>query len=212
MVTLPAKSSLPTTPSPLTEEEELLERLQVFKIQGRDKQGRNILRIIGKLFPARVLNSEVVKNYLEEKAFKQLDAGPFCVVYVHTHVQRGDNFPGISTLRSIYEALPITVKENLETVYFIHPGLQTRLFFATFGRFLFSGGLYGKLRYINRLEFLWEFMRRGEIEIPEFVFDHDEVLEFHPLMDYGLEGNYDRVYDAPSMDTTASMYSLRCIS
>jgi len=35
------------------EQEELLEKLEVFKIKGRDKHGRKILRIIGKFFPGQ---------------------------------------------------------------------------------------------------------------------------------------------------------------
>lgn len=92
------------------------------------------------LYIGRAVSLEGLKKYLAEKVFPLLEGRPFCLVYVHTHVQRAENFPGISTLRSIYEALPMAVKENLETVYFVHPGLQARLFFATFGRFLFSGG------------------------------------------------------------------------
>lgn len=77
----------------------------------------------------------------------------------------------------------------------------------------FGGRLYGKLRYVSRLEFLREFMRKGDIEMPEFVHDHDEELERRPLMDYGLEsGRHHRVYDSPAMDSAASMYSLRCAS
>ena len=74
--------------------------------------------------------------------------------------------------------------------------------------------LYGKLRYVSRLEFLWEHMRRGEVEVPEFVEDHDEELEHRPLMDYGLveSDHHHRALDDPAMDTTASMYSYRCIS
>lgn len=34
-----------------SEQEELIDRLEIFKIHGRDKQGRKILRIIGKFFP-----------------------------------------------------------------------------------------------------------------------------------------------------------------
>ena len=52
------------------------------------------------------------------------------------------------------------------------------------------------------------------MEVPEFVVDHDEELEYRPLMDYGLESDYQqrRAYDAPAMDSAASMHSLRCIS
>ncbi|KAG0450522.1 hypothetical protein HPP92_026890 [Vanilla planifolia] len=197
--------------------EHLLEKLEVFKVNGRDKRGRKILTIIGKFFPARVLNGaggeETLKRYLEKRIFPELGNAPFSIVYVHTCVQRHDNFPGIAFLRSIYESLPAAVRDGLEAVYFVHPGLQARLFFATFGRFLFSAGLYGKLRYVSRLEFLGEHVRKGEIDVPEFVHDHDDELELRPLMDYGLEsGGHHRDYDAPAMDTAASMYSLRCIS
>ncbi len=43
-------TSPPLTLSP-SEQERLIDKLQVFKIQGRDKRGCKLLRIIGKLFP-----------------------------------------------------------------------------------------------------------------------------------------------------------------
>ncbi|XP_057974322.1 uncharacterized protein LOC131162151 [Malania oleifera] len=197
----------------LVDQEQLVEKLQIFKIQGRDKRGHKLLRVIGKFFPARLVSVEALKKYLEEKIFPALGDRPFSVVYVHTDVQRAENFPGISALRSIYESLPIKVRDHLEAVYFLHPGLQARLFFATFGRLLFSGSLYRKLKYVNRLEFLWDHVRRNEIEMPEFVHDHDEELEYRPMMDYGLESDHPRVYDAaPAVDSPVSMYSMRCIA
>ncbi|XP_015897872.2 uncharacterized protein LOC107431472 [Ziziphus jujuba] len=195
-----------------SEQQQLLEKLEVFKIKGKDKQGRKILRIIGKFLPARIVSVDVLKKYLEQKIYPKLGKKPFSVLYVHTGVQRSENFPGISALGSIYDTIPINVKENLEAVYFVHPGLQARLFLATFGRLLFSGGLYGKLRYVSRVDYLWEHVRRNEVVIPEFVFDHDEDLEHRPMMDYGLESDHPRVYDAPTLDSPVSMYSMRCIS
>ncbi|KAL5557450.1 hypothetical protein UlMin_039686 [Ulmus minor] len=196
-----------------SEQEKLLEKLEIFKIKGRDKHGRKILRIIAKFVPARIVSVEVLRRYLEEKIFPRMGKKPFAVLYVHTGVQRSENFPGISGLRSIYEAIPINVKENLQTIYFVHPGLQARLFLATFGRLLFTGGLYGKLRYVSRVDYLWEHVRRSEIELPEFVYDHDDDLEHRPMMDYGLESDHPRkVYGAPSVGSPVSMYSMRCIS
>lgn len=81
-----------------------------------------------------------MKKYLEEKIFPELEKHPFAVVYLHTDVEKSDDFVGISALRSIYDAIPTKVRDNLEAMYFVHPGLQARLFLATFGRFLFSGG------------------------------------------------------------------------
>lgn len=86
------------------------------------------------------MSTEALKKYLREKIFANLGERPFSVVYVHTAVQRADNFPGISTLRSLYEAIPINIRNNVEAIYFLHPGLQARLFLATFGRLIFSGG------------------------------------------------------------------------
>ncbi|KAH7527280.1 hypothetical protein ACOSP7_011225 [Xanthoceras sorbifolium] len=196
------------------EQEHLLEKLEVFKVQGRDKCGRQVVRVIGKIFPARLVSREVLKKYLEDKIFPQLKESPFSVVYVHTGVQRCKNFPGISALRSIYDAIPMNIRDRLEAVYFLHPSLQVRLFLATFGRLLFSGRLYEKVKYVNRLEFLWEHVKRKEIVIPEFVNDHDGELEYRPMMMtyYGLESDHPRIFCAPSMDSSVSMFSMRCIA
>ncbi|XP_047311275.1 ganglioside-induced differentiation-associated protein 2-like [Impatiens glandulifera] len=195
-----------------SDQEILLQKSDVFRIHGRDKRGRKILRIVGKSFPGRTVTIDVVKKYLDEMIFPKLENRPFCVVYFHSGVQRSENFPGISALRSIYEAIPLDVRENLEDVYFVHPGLQSKLFLATFGRFLFTGGLYEKLKYVSRLGYLWEQVRRKEIEVPEFVQDHDDDLEYRPMMDYGQESDHPRVYGAPVVDSSVPMYSTRCIS
>lgn len=87
-----------------------------------------------------MLNVDALKKYLESEIFPKLEKKPFAVLYVHTDVERSENFPGISALRSVYDAIPVNIRENLEAVYFLHPGLQARLFLATFGRLMFSGG------------------------------------------------------------------------
>ncbi|KAL0550615.1 hypothetical protein IC582_015137 [Cucumis melo] len=191
-------------------EQNYLEKLDVFKIKGRDKQGRRILRITGKFFPARVVSLDVLKKHLEEKIFPRLKNKRFTILYFHTGVQRSQNFPGIAALRSIYDAIPAAVKANLEAVYFVHPDLQARLFLATLGRIFFTSEVYGKVRYVSRIDLLWEHVRRNEIEVPEFIYDHDEDLEYRPMMDYGLESDHPRVYGAPSVES--HVYSMRCIS
>ncbi|GFZ10461.1 SEC14 cytosolic factor family protein [Actinidia rufa] len=196
-----------------SEQEQLIEKLGIFKIQGRDKRGRKVLRIIGKVFPAKLVSVEALGKYLEEKIFPNFGERPFSVVYVHAGVHRSDNFPGISALRSIFESIPVNIKDRLEAVYFLHPGIQSRLFLATFGRLLFSGGLYSKLKYVSRLEFLWDHVRRSEMEMPEFVYDYDDELEYRPVMNYGLESDHPRVYYAPAVDySPLSVYSMRCIA
>jgi hypothetical protein len=158
------------------------------------------------------VSSEALNKYLENRIFPEIGESSFSVVYLHTGVQGSENFSGASILRAIYEAFPNNVKDQLEAVYFVHPGLQTRLFLATFGRLIFNAGLYKKLKYMNRLEFLWDHVRRNEMEIPEFVYDHDRELEYRPVMDYGLESDHPRLYGEPSSMVALSLFSMRCIA
>ncbi|KAL6506651.1 hypothetical protein OROHE_022483 [Orobanche hederae] len=202
---------------PQPEQIKFIKKLEIFKIQGRDKHGRPVLRIVGKLFPARLVSVDALKKYLQEEIFPSLEGRPFSVVYVNTGVNRADNFVGISALKSIYDAVPVGVRDNLEAFYFLHPGLQSRLFLATFGRFLFTkdgGRFYGKVRYLNRLEFLWDHIRRRGMEMPEFVYEFDEDMECRPTMDYGLESDHPGIVHGSSsgLDSTVSTYSMRCIA
>ncbi|KAL8160523.1 hypothetical protein V2J09_002060 [Rumex salicifolius] len=194
------------------DQKSMIDKLQVFKIQGRDKRGRVILRIVGKYFPVRFVSVDVVNKYLEEKIFPKLEKVPFSVLYINTEIQTPENSPGISVLRSIYDSIPVTVKNNLEAIYFVHPGLQARLFLATFGRLMFGGRFYGKVKFVSRVDYLWENIKRNEVDVPDFVYDHDEDLEYRPMMDYGLESDHPRVYGAPSVDSCVTAYSMRSIS
>ena len=198
---------------------------------------------------------EALRAYLRERVLPAIGDREFVVVYMHSRVDRGGNFPGVGAIRGAYESLPAAAKDRLRAVYFVHPALQSRLFLATFGRFLFSSGyghgrrriihtsvrsasvafsstilaglkfssgiwvfarrLYEKLRYMSRLEYMWVHMDKGQLEVPDCVLEHDEELERRPLMDYGIEATESRCvyeYDAASMDTSASLHSLRCVS
>ncbi|CAL1385735.1 unnamed protein product [Linum trigynum] len=164
-----------------------LDLLQFFSLQGSDRSGSRIFRIVGKHFPAQVVSAERLKKYIFHKICSELPEGPFCIIYMHSTVQKDDNSPGITVLRWIYEELPGNFKDRLQTVYFIHPGLRSRLAIATLGRLFLSGGLYWKIKYVSRLQYLWADIKKGELEVPDFVQDHDDVLEDRPLTDYGIE-------------------------
>ncbi|XP_042486920.1 ganglioside-induced differentiation-associated protein 2-like isoform X2 [Macadamia integrifolia] len=154
-----------------------LDALQAFRVEGTDNYGNRIFRIVGKYFPE----------------------GPFCIVYMHSTVQKEDNSPGMTVLRWIYEDLPSEYKDRLNIVYFVHPGLRSRLVLATLGRLFLSGGLYWKIKYISRLQYLWDDIKKGEVEIPDFVRDHDNILEHRPLTDYGIEPDPLHLSEIPSM-------------
>lgn len=183
-----------------------LEQLQVVRVQGTDRAGRTIVRVVGKFFPAPVIEGDRLKKYVFHKLRTELPEGPFCILYIHSTVQSDNNNPGMSILRTIYEELPPEYKERLQVFYFVHPGLRSRLAIATLGRLFLSGGLYWKIKYISRLEYLWGDVKKGEVEIPEFVFEHDKVLEHRPLTDYGIEPDPLHLADVPAVGYSLGRY------
>ncbi|KAF4373606.1 hypothetical protein CsatB_016164 [Cannabis sativa] len=189
-----------------------LELLQFFLIQGLDKSGNRIVRIVGKYFPAPIVSAERLKRYIVHKLCSELGEGPFSIVYMHSTVQKDDNSPGITILRWIYEDLPSDFKDRLQFLYFVHPGIRSRLVFATLGRFFLSGGLYWKIKYISRLQYLWDDVKKEEIEIPEFVKSHDDVLEHRPLTDYGIEPDPLHLTEVPAMSCSYGRYEERWAS
>lgn len=79
---------------------------------------------------------------------------------------------------------------------------------------IFNPRLYRKVKYVSRLEFLWEHLRRNEMELPEFVYDRNEELEYRQMMDYGLESDHPRsvCFALAVVDSPFSVYSMRCIA
>ncbi|CAN6719075.1 unnamed protein product [Malus baccata var. baccata] len=154
-----------------------VELLQFFRVQGHDKLGNRIFRI----------------RCIFHNLRSELPEGPCSIVYMHGTVQKEDNSPGITILRWLYEYLPSYLKDMLQVVYFVHPGLQSRL-------------------YESRLQYLWNDIKKGEVKIPEFVKNHDDVLEHRPLTDYGIEPNPLPMLEVPSTAYSFGRYEERWTS
>ncbi|KAH9608189.1 hypothetical protein KSS87_015774 [Heliosperma pusillum] len=189
-----------------------LETRDFFRLQGSDKSGYPIFRIVGKYFPASIISAERLKKYVFYKIYTQLPEGPFSILYMHTTVQKDENSPGMTILRWIYEDLPADIKDRLQVIYFLHPGLRSRLAFATLGRFFLSANLYWKIKYVSRLQYLWDDVKKGEVEIPEFVKNHDNILENRPLTDYGIEPDPLHLTEIPSTTNSFGRYTERWAS
>ena len=76
------------------------------------------------------MSREGVNKYMEENILPKLGEGAWSLVYIHTGVQRGHNFHGVWPLKSLYDAIPLPITHNLQALYFLHPDLPARFFFA----------------------------------------------------------------------------------
>lgn len=65
---------------------------------------------------------------------------------------------------------------------------------------------------MSRLQYLSEEIKKGEVEIPDFVKSHDEVLEHRPLTDYGIEPDSLNVGEVPSSAYSFGRYEERWMS
>lgn len=70
----------------------------------------------------------------------------------------------------------------------------------------FNCSLYWKIKYVSRLQYLWDDIKKGELEIPEFVKEHDNVLEHRPLTDYGIEPDPHHLTEIPNMSCSFARY------
>lgn len=124
-------------------------------------------------YAAPVVSGERLKRYIFHKICSEWPEGPFCIAYMHSTVQKEDNSPGITILRWIYEELPPEIKERLKIVYFIHPGLRSRLAFATLGRFFLSGG-WVLLFYLGTTKLL---TKSNSIKLENAILEYNLVLQ-----------------------------------
>lgn len=79
-------------------------------------------------------------------------------------------------------------------------------------QFLCLCSLYWKVKYVSRLQYLWDDIKKEDIEIPDFVKSHDDVLEDRPLTDYGIEPDPLRFNEAPSTAYSFGRYEDRWAS
>eukprot|EP00897_Mesotaenium_endlicherianum_P010394 jgi/Mesen1/9383/ME000610S08687 len=164
-----------------------LEELEFWQEQGIDLKGHQIVRIVGKFLPVRVMDMERLRRYIYRKMHDRVAAEEdTCVVYIHTDVSGEENSPGVMWLRSVYESLPSVCKDRVKAMYILHPALRMRVTLWGLGSW-FSEGLYSKITFVSRVEFLWDYIRKTQLDIPEFVQTHDNELEHRPLMDYGID-------------------------
>ncbi|GFR46256.1 hypothetical protein Agub_g7808 [Astrephomene gubernaculifera] len=161
-----------------------LDQLEFLQTSGRDKDGRPLVVVVARNFPAKVLNPDRVYRYL----ITRLDAiadGPYSVVWFHTCSSYWQNCPSLSWLWRTYERLPPKYRSHLHRLFVVHCDLPLWVGLAALGPLL-SEALWRKVEWVARVEFLWDHVHKKQLAVPDFVSEHDALLEEQPLADYGV--------------------------
>ncbi|GFH08238.1 Sec14p-like lipid-binding protein, partial [Haematococcus lacustris] len=121
-----------------------LDKLGFLQTGLEDKQGRQVVLVIAKLYPAKVLQRDRVLRYFCRKVHAVAEA-PYSLVWLHSTATYWENCPSALWMWRTWDSLPAHYRTNLVAM---HAALLPRL--------------------------------------PEFVCEHDGVLEEQPLADYGI--------------------------
>ncbi|GLC40032.1 hypothetical protein PLESTB_001518400 [Pleodorina starrii] len=161
-----------------------LDGLGFVQTGGRDKAGRPLVVVVARNYQAKVLDPERVYRYLITRLDRIVDE-PYNILWFHTGSSYWHNSPGLSWMWRSYERLPGKYRANLHRVYVVHCDLPMWVGLATLGPLL-SEALWRKVEWVSRVEFLWEHLPKKSVAVPDFVSEHDAILEDQPLMDYGV--------------------------
>ncbi|KAG2441543.1 hypothetical protein HXX76_003164 [Chlamydomonas incerta] len=153
---------------------------------GRDKEGRQVVLVAAKHYPARMLKTDRVFRYLIHKLDAVVDE-PYVVVWLHTASSYWTNCPSLAWLWRTYERLPCKYRSNLARLYVVHCDLPLWGALAALGPLL-SADFWRKIEWVSRVEFLWDHIPKKQLlpALPAYVAEHDALLEDQPLMDYGV--------------------------
>ncbi|GLI69419.1 hypothetical protein VaNZ11_014028 [Volvox africanus] len=167
-----------------TEDFSDLDHLEFLQISGHDKAGRPLVVVVARNYQAKVLSPERVYRYLITR-LDQIVSEPYSIVWFHTGSTYWQNSPGLSWMWRTYERLPAKYRANLHRVHVVHCDLPMWVGLAALGPLL-TEALWRKVEWVSRVEFLWDHVHKKQLVIPEFVAEHDAILEDQPLMDYGV--------------------------
>eukprot|EP00798_Chlamydomonas_sp_ICE-L_P001473 gene1473-32858_t len=117
-----------------------------------------------------------------------LSNSSYSLVWAHTESSYIKNCPSVAWMWHMYENLPERFRANLQHVYVLHCDLTLWVSTMTVCPW-FSSLLWRKIRWVSRIEFLWEYISKTNFKLPDFVVEHDNILEDQPLHDYGLVAN-----------------------
>lgn len=147
--------------------------------------GRKLIIILGNYFSyfKMKLMLPSLFNFISAK-LEAAAQHSYSILYVHTDCSYAENSPGVVWLWKLYGQLPKQCQDNLEKLYVLHPNWLFSFAAGALCPWL-APALWKKMEYLSRADFLQQ-VSMNDLELPNFVLEHEQDLAKHPWMDYGL--------------------------
>uniref|UniRef100_A0A6B2L2L8 Macro domain-containing protein n=1 Tax=Arcella intermedia TaxID=1963864 RepID=A0A6B2L2L8_9EUKA len=149
-------------------------RLNVIYESGKDTLGRSIVVIHGNRLPYTRNELDRVFLYII-KILDKITNHPYGVVYIHSKMEERD-IPEFSWMKKLYDTMDAKYGNHLVNFYVIHPTLWLKLFEKVVSSFMVNDTFWNKVRYIEQLENIYNFIDRDQLILPDEVIEHDIKL------------------------------------
>jgi len=145
-------------------------RLSIIYESGRDTSGRPIVVIVGSRLPMQ-------RNYLDRvflymiKTLDKIVDHAYTVVYLHTKMEDKET-PEFSWMKQVYSIMDYKYGDHLSSFFIVHPTFWLKMFETLVSTFVTSN-FFTKVKYISKLDELYDFVDPEQLVIPEEVYQYD---------------------------------------
>ena len=147
--------------------------LNLVRTDGVDVHGRRIISLIGRNFPAKTVDIEKALCYFIN-IMDSIVNKEYVIVYYHTE-STSANRPDSALFKQLYEVVDGRYKENLRTVYVVHPTFWSKAFMWIFSTFNL-GDTSRKIENVTMLRDLFsrDLFDPDQLDIPDYVVEYDK--------------------------------------
>jgi len=145
---------------------------------GKDIHGRPVIVIVGKKIPD---NSQHMMDKIFMFALKLMDGivnKEYVVVYLHTFMDEREK-PEFSWFQKVYSVMDSRFGKNLKSFYIVHPTFWLKVAESVLSTFTSEDTFWSKVKYIEQLRDLYNFISNDQIIIPEEIFEYDYAENGH---------------------------------
>lgn len=158
-------------------------RLNVIYESGKDAHGRPVVVFIGQRLPSERSQLDRVFLYMIRIMDTIVDNN-YVMVYVHTNMENKDT-PEFSWMKQVYGIMDYKYGDHLSAFYVVHPTFWLKVFEGVISTLVVNDSFWSKVRYVPKLELLYESIDPDQVILPEEVYKYDVkengVSSRHPV-------------------------------
>jgi len=149
-------------------------RMNVIFESGKDSLGRPVVVIIGYQLPTLRSLLDRVFMYMI-RIMDKIANNNYVVVYVHTNME-DKGTPEFAWMKRVYNIMDSKYGNHLSAFYVVHPTFWLRVTEGVLSSFMKNDNFWKKVRYIEKLDEIFNNIEHDQLVLPEEVFQYDTKM------------------------------------